>query len=253
MRYDYYSDFSPRYPTGALAGALGASYSLTEADALKLNLWRAYRVPSFNDLYWPAQGGAAGNASLRPETGYGIDLGFERKRGDFRYSATLYCRYSQDVILWQPGADGVWRPSNFGAALYPGLEQEIAARFAERYAISASYSYLNSFVVSGGLSLSDDKRLPMTSVHSLKGTLSFEGDRLSWSASARYASLRYLKTANVAYLPAYFTLDALVRWRVSKSASIYLAGDNLFDENYEIVDGYPMPGTKVRVGIEFTL
>jgi outer membrane cobalamin receptor len=250
IRYDFYSDFSPRYPYGGIGGALGTAYKLSDSDVLKLDLSRAFRVPTFNDLYWPAQGGAAGNPDLKPETAYEADVGFERRQGTLRYTATAYLRYSQDVILWQPGTDGVWRPSNFGTALYPGLEQEVAARFAERYTISANYSYLYSYVLSGGLSLSDDKRLPMTSVHHLKGSLSYEGERLSWSATGSYASLRYLKTANVAYLPAWFTLDAILRWKASKVVSAYVAGDNIFDEQYAIIDGYPMPGTKIRVGIE---
>ncbi len=250
IRYDYSSDFSPLRPLGGIAGSLGVSCRLSEADVLKLNLSRAYRVPTFNDLYWPSEGGAAGNPGLMPETAYEADFGFERRLGSLRYAATGYLRYSEDVILWQPGADQIWRPSNFGAALYPGIEQEIAARLSERYSISANYSYLYSCVLSGGFSLSDDKRLPMTPLHSLKASLSYEGERLSWSATGSYAGLRYLKTANVDYLPAYFTLDALARWRTTKSASTYVAVDNLFDEQYEIVDGYPMPGTKIRIGIE---
>jgi outer membrane cobalamin receptor len=251
IRYDYYSDFSARHPLGGLAGAAGASYRLSGEDSLKLNLSRSYRVPTFNDLYWPSSGGAEGDPSLEPETAYGIDAGLERRLGSLRYSASAYLRYSRDVILWQPGADGIWRPSNFGAALYPGLEQELEARLSERYAISINYSFLRSYVASGGLSPVDDKRLPMTPMHSLKGSLAYEGRGLSWSASARYASLRYLKPANVAYLPAYFTLDALLRWKASAVISAYIAGDNLFDERYEIIDGYPMPGTRIRLGIEF--
>ena len=105
-------------------------------------------------------------------------------------------------------------------------------------------------MLSGGLGLSDDKRLPMTPVHSLKGSLSYEGSRLSWSATGSYASLRYLKTANVAYLPAWFTLDAIIHWKASKLITAYFAADNIFDEQYAIIDGYPMPGTKIRAGIE---
>ena len=250
IRYDYYSDFSPRYPAGGIGGALGTAYKLSGSDVLKLNLSRAYRVPTFNDLYWPAQAGAAGNPDLKPETAYEADFGFERRRGTLRYTATAFLRYSQDVILWQPGTDGIWRPSNFGAALYPGLEQEVIARFAERYTVSTNYTYLYSYVLSSGFGLSDDKRLPMTPVHSLKGSLAYEGGRLSWSATGSYASLRYLKTANVAYLPAWFTLDAIIHWKVSKVITAYFAADNIFDEQYAIIDGYPMPGTKIRVGIE---
>jgi vitamin B12 transporter len=251
LRYDYYSDFSANDPLGPIGAALGATLRLSDSDSLKLNLARSYRVPTFNDLYWPAENGAEGNPALKPETGYEGDLGFERRRGAFLYSASAYLRYAEDVILWQPGADGIWRPSNYGAAFYPGIEQELRARLDGGYSVSANYSFLYSYVLSGALSLGDDLRPPMTPVHSLKGSLSHEGERLSWSMTASYSSLRYLTIANVAYLPSHFTLDVIAHWKLSDRTSAYIAGDNLLDEKYEIVDGYPMPGTRIRLGVEF--
>jgi outer membrane cobalamin receptor len=253
LRYDYYSDFFAEDPTGGIGAALGASYALSSLDTLKLNLSRAYRVPTFEDLYWPSLDGAEGNPDLKPETAYEANLGYERKGETFTSSTTAYIRYLRDAILWQPGDDGVWRPSNYGAALYPGIEEQIDVKLQGGYKASVNYSYLYSYVLSGDLALSDDKRLPMTPVHSLKGVLSYEGPRVTWSTTVQYASLRYLKTANVAYLSDYFTLDAIVRWKATETMSVYAAIDNLFDEQYEIVDGYPMPGTKIRLGIELKL
>jgi vitamin B12 transporter len=253
LRYDYYSDFSALSPLGGLGGALGAAYSLDRGSVLKLNLSRAYRVPTFSDLYWPAISGVEGNPGLAPETAYEANLGFEAGSSELRSETTAYLRYSEDVILWQPGDDGVWRPSNFGAALYPGIEEEIKARLGEGFEASLGYTFLHSYVLSGGLGLADDKRLPMTPEHSLKAVFSYTRERFSWSTTGQYAGIRYLKTANVAYLSAYFTLDLCLRWKTSKSLSFYAAGDNLFDEQYAIVDGHPMPGTKLRLGAEMKL
>jgi vitamin B12 transporter len=251
LRYDYYSDFSANSPLGGIGGSLGATYAMGKASSLKLALSRSYRVPTFSDLYWPKGSGVEGNANLLPETAYEANASFETTVGELRSETTAYLRYSEDVILWQPGVDGVWRPSNFGAALYPGIEEDLKARLGGGYEASVGYTFLPSYVLSGGLGLADEKRLPMTSEHSLKACLSYEDERLCWSTTANYAGIRYLKTANVAYLPAYFVLDALLRWKLSNVFSIYMAGDNLFDEQYAIVEGYPMPGTKLRLGAEF--
>jgi len=253
FRYDYYSDFSSRYPLGGLAAAAGLVYRASDSDILKFNASRAYRVPSFNDLYWPAIAGAEGNPELEPEEAFEANLGYEHRREGLSYNAVAYARYSRGVILWQPGEDGIWRPSNYGDALYPGIEQELKAQLSPKLALSASYAYLHSFVVSGALDLDDDKRIPMTPVHSLKAVVSGSKGKLSWSATATYASLRYLKMANVAYLPAYFTMDAMARVELPRGASIYMAADNLFDEQYRIVEGYPMPGTRIRLGFDYRL
>jgi vitamin B12 transporter len=253
LRYDWYSDFSPNAPLGGLAGQLGAAYRLSGEKTLKISLARAYRVPTFQDLYWPAATDVEGNPDLSPETSYEANIAYELREKSLSYTASAYFRYVRDVIIWQPGDDGIWRPSNYGEALYPGLEQELRAELGNGYTLAANYTYLHSIALSGGLTLADDKRLAMTPVHTINATLSRSEPRFSWSATARYVSLRYIKITNTSSLPAYFTLDCMAKWKASKRYAVYVAADNLLDEEYEVADGYPMPGTRIRIGLELTL
>jgi outer membrane cobalamin receptor len=250
LRYDYYSDFFAVSPLGGLGATLGAAYRLSDTDVLKLNLTRTYRVPTFEDLYWPAANGCAGNPELKPETAYAADLGFSRSDGSLMYNAIVHARYAKDVILWQAGSDGIWRPSNYGAALYPGLEQEFRASFSDHFWTSVNYSLLYTYLLDVGMTLASDLRVPMVPVHSLNAVLGYDRGKLSWSVTAKYASLRYLTMGNVAYLPSCLTLDAVIKWKFSARSVAYIAGDNLFDEQYESVKGYPMPGARLRLGIE---
>lgn len=245
LRYDFYSDYMP----GAFSESLGASYKLSDADSLKANLSGSYRVPSFEDLYWPSGSGAEGNPSLRPETGYSADMGYERSAQRLSYSVFVFARYAQDVILWQTGTDGIWRPSNFGAAFYPGVEQELKLEFLNRFTATLNYTFMYSYVLDVGMTLADDKRVPMTPVHKLNATLGYAGDGFSWSVTGRYQSLRYLMLANAAYLPDVLVVDAIVKKILSKGWVSYLAVDNLFGAQYQVVNGYPMPGTSIRVGL----
>ncbi|OHD70567.1 MAG: hypothetical protein A2177_05800 [Spirochaetes bacterium RBG_13_68_11] len=245
LRYDYSSDYSP----GALSGSLGASYKLSETDSLKANLSRSYRVPSFEDLYWPSGAGVEGNPDLNPETGYSADVGYERSAKGLSYSVFAFARYAQDVILWQPGTDGIWRPSNFGAAFYPGIEQELKLEFLDRFTAALNHTFLYSYVLDEGMTLADDKRLPMTPVHTLNATLAYAGDGLSGSMTARYMSLRFIKIANAAYLSDVLVLDAILKKDIAKGWVTYLAVDNLFGAQYQVVNGYPMPGTSIRMGL----
>lgn len=251
LRYDYYSDFSPASLLGGIGAGLGTSYALSDDENLKANLTRTYRVPCFDDLYWPASDGAQGNPSLKPETAYEIDLGYERSNDYWNVSGSLYARYAQDVILWEPGSDGIWRPSNYGMAFYPGVELALGAKLGNGLELIVNYTYLRSFTLDGGLTIADDKRLPFTPEHNLKAGISGSIGAATWSLSETYVSTRYLNTANVSADPPYFVLDAVVRTDIGPGISLYLAADNLFDEPYSVVDGYPMPGTKIRTGLEF--
>jgi len=253
LRFDYYSDFFSSDPAGGIGASVSAAYRLSDTGSLKLNLSRSYRVPTFEDLYWPASTYTAGNEDLKPESAYAADLGYEARFGSVFYKATAYTRYVEDVILWQAGSDSVWRPSNYGVGLYPGLEQELEMPLAEKCKLALNYNYLHSYVLYGDYGLADNKREPMTPTHSLNAVFSYQASRLSWSATAKYASLRYLSTANTGYLPSYFTLDGSVKWRFSERYAAYFAVDNLFDEQYQVVENYPMPGTRLRLGAEIKI
>lgn len=250
LRYDYYSDFFAASPLGGLGATLGAAYRLSDTDVLKLNLSRTYRVPTFEDLYWPATNGCAGNPGLKPETAYSADLGFSRSDGSLMYNTIVHARYAKDVILWQAGSDGIWRPSNCGAALYPGVEEEFRVSFSDHFWTSINYGFLYTYLLDAGMTIASNLRVPMVPVHSLNAVLGYDRGKLSWSVTARYASLRYLTTGNAAYLPSCLTLDAVIKWKFSTRSVAYIAGDNLFDEQHESVKGYPMPGARLRLGIE---
>jgi outer membrane cobalamin receptor len=244
IRYDFYSDYVP----GAFGGSLGATYKLSDADSLKTNISSSYRVPSFEDLYWPV----LGNPNLVPETGYSLDVGYERLTKGLSYNASVFARYVQNVIVWEEESGGIWTPSNFAAAFYPGLEQELKLQFLNRFTATISYTFLHSYDLDGGLTFADDQRLPYTPVHTLSATLGYAGDGLSWSVTGRYQSLRYLTEVNAQYLPDNFVVDAIVQRNLWKGWVAYLAVDNLFSEQYQIVLGYPMPNTSIRVGLKAT-
>ncbi len=249
LRYDYYSDFFDRYPFSALAYGIGLSLDMGGKDMLKANLGRSYRVPSLEDLYWPTSFGAQGNPALKPETAYQLDLGYERVDLHFDYGAFAYLRYVEDVILWQPFPDGLWRPSNYGRALYPGLEQEVKAEFRQDLRGSLSYAFQPSIILDDGFAFLDAKRVPMIPLHSLKASLYYEKKGSSAFFQARYESLRYLKTANVAYLPSSFVLDAYLKRRLASLLTAYLKADNLFSENRRSLPDYPLPGLKLSLGV----
>jgi vitamin B12 transporter len=244
-RIGWTSDF----PSG-LSFSLGAARDLGEGLSLSANLSTAYRAPSFDDLWWPAAAGVEGNPGLKPETSWGGDIGARWAKKGVSLQASAYARYVEDVILWQEGADAVWRPSNYGAALYPGLELEAGLEGEGPWSARLSWQYQHSYVLSGGLALGDDLRVPMVPEQSFRLGLGRELGGLRASVDLEYTGLRYYKMANIAYDPAHLVVNAHLRWALEKGGALSLDGLNLLDERYESVQGYPMPGFSLRLGWE---
>jgi outer membrane cobalamin receptor len=244
VRFDYFSDFG-----GALTYKLGAVFMLSSSLSLKANFSKSFRAPGFDDLYWPEDSWAEGNPGLEPETGYNFEIGISLYKNNLQFDSFLFMRFVKDVILWQPGDDDIWRPSNWGEGLYPGLENSLCINFLENFTINVNYSFLYSFALSGDYEFSDNKRLPMLPLHELDLGFNFKNEKNNISATAHYSSLKYLRVSNSAYMPAVFTLDLFYKRKLSKNFSIYFRVDNIFNAQYESVAGYPMPGILLTIGV----
>jgi vitamin B12 transporter len=78
--------------------------------------------------------------------------------------------------------------------------------------------------------------------HTAKGSLFFTLDRFESVLSAEYLG----KSSS---LDSAFLLNLSVTMQVSEKLRAYLAVDNLLNTSYELTfGGYPMPGTKIRLG-----
>jgi vitamin B12 transporter len=247
LRLDWTSDF----PSG-LSLSLGLARKLGEGLLFSANLSTAYRAPSFDDLYWPAQAGAEGNPNLVPESSLGGDLGLKLEREGYSLSLSGFTRYVGNVILWQPGADGVWRPSNWGRALYPGLEASLEAKLGG-LDLGLGASFIHSHALSGSLGLADDRRVPLLPGASFHLRLGRDTERLQASATLDYTGLRYTGIENRDYLPSHLVIDLHLGVKGGSGRSYVLDLANLLNERYETVQGYPMPGFSLKAKIVFRL
>jgi iron complex outermembrane receptor protein len=103
----------------SLAGAFWASSRLK----LRAGVSRAYRLPTFTDLYYrdPAN---QGNAALRPETAWSYEGGADyRPSANWRLQTTLFHRQDRDGIDYMSNSpQGPWRAENIVRLNFTGLE-----------------------------------------------------------------------------------------------------------------------------------
>lgn len=142
VRVDDYSDFgatvNPR-----LALVWQTSYALTT----KLLYGRAFRAPSFVELYAVNNPAAVGNASLDPETIDTLEFGLDWDAGrGLRAAVNVFYYKMDDIIRFapDPAPAASTTAQNTGQQTGYGLEAELAWQAARRLRLSGNYAYQKS-------------------------------------------------------------------------------------------------------------
>lgn len=218
---------------------------------------RAYRTPTFNELYYPG----FGNPALKAEDAWLTDIGIEYSRGTasgwrFQAKADGFYNFLKDKIISAPTEydPNVWLPYNIGVVRMSGTDVQANAGYDNgvlKTGISARYSYQNA-VDRTPDSYSFGQQIPFVSKHTL--CLGADASCKGWSTIINWCwhGGRY---DSVGELPGYNTLDMTVSkdfsLRNDMVLGLKLIGRNLTDCRYELAGGYPMPGRSLYCEIDF--
>jgi len=231
---------------------IGLLWYFDNGITFKTNIFRMYKLPDFEDLYWSSDATAKGNPDLVPEDGLGADfvLG-QTNEGLYSIEASLYSSWYEKAIVWQ-STNNVWMPDNIGKAFYAGADLSAKSDFSDKLILGLAYSFLETRVLTGDYAFADNKHIPYQPMHRVSGTASFSIANLSFELSPQYQGSRYTSIANVGELPAFFTLDASATLSAGHGMKLYVNGKNLTGSSYSLIDGYPMPEMTVTVGAKYS-
>lgn len=219
--------------------------------------WRkALRMPSFNDLYYYQ----IGNHSLRPEQSRQWNLGvtwnstgiITLQRFNLMLSADLYHYDVTDKIVAFP-TTFAWKMVNHGHETINGINASFSTSYkfnrALQLSVSGSYSY-------------QDADLPYTPQHTSAFGAIVQTPWFNLGYRVQVSSVRYSKLDhNWRY-----RLDAFADHSLTLSHTFGLGSNdahlihdikvnlsiiNLTNQQYEIIQYYPMPGRHCRIGVSF--
>lgn len=225
----YLSDLKTLSPNASL----GAIYTPMKDFDLKATISYAENVPSFSQLYWPFMG----NPNLKTEKGVNGEFGLSTTVRGLLYEGTMFGRNIFNDISY----DSSWIPQNIAHSVYLGTEQTLTMELSKLINFQVSYLYNKSYDLSGGKTFSDNVEVANIRKHTAKGSLFFKLDSFESVFSVEYLG----KTSS---LDSAFLLNVSMNMQVTETLSAYLALDNLLNTEYELSSGYPMPGTKIRIG-----
>lgn len=221
-----------------------------------------FRVPTFTDMYYLQ----IGNVGLKPEkaTEYNAGVTWAGKAfGKLGIQMTVdgYFNHVSDKIVAFP-TTYVWKMTNFGKVHIKGvdatlsLDMPIAKGFSTE--LTAAYTWQRAIDKTDAKRASYNLQLPYTPVHSGNGTLIFNTPWVNIGYSVNACGERYsmsMGTDEYRLEPYWEHSITASRKFNLKHCTILLSGSiyNLTDEQYEIIQYYPMQGRNWQLSATITL
>jgi iron complex outermembrane recepter protein len=229
---------------GQFSPSVSAGAWLTSRLKVRAGVSRAFRIPSYTDLYYhdPAN---LGSSSLRPESAWSYESGLDwNAGGHLRGEVTVFQRRDRngiDYVLLHPG--DLWRATNIQRLRFTGVEASAYAPIARVHRLQFSYTSLRGARDAlGGLVSRYAFNYPVHSaVAGWQGSLPF-----GLSGRTRIGAIQRLNRG------AYATWDAYLA-RLQGRVRPFVQASNLTNTHYEEISGIPMPGRSLLGGLEIVL
>ncbi|HKS29694.1 MAG TPA: TonB-dependent receptor, partial [Pyrinomonadaceae bacterium] len=125
---------------------------------------------------------------------------------------------------------------NLGRTRSRGLEVEADARLSGRWTLSGGYQFADASVLEFPASTAlEGKRVAQVARHQLTFQARYSNPSLLTAAfQGRASSAQFDDDQNLLPLDPYFTLDAYLSRRVTRSLEAFLAAENLFNQRYTV-------------------
>ncbi len=234
-------------------------------------VWRAfykqaYRMPTFNDLYYAD----AGNAVLKPEnaTQYNIGTTYSVAPQQGVLSGLhvgvdgYYNLVTDKIIAYPKGQQFRWTMLNLGKVDIRGIDVQATATLRLPYEISLTgklqYTYQEAIDITSPQDNYYRDQIPYIPWHSGSAivNVAYKGWALNYCFT--YVGERYNQQENIRYnyeQPWYTNDLSLVKAFHVKAVNMKVTAEvnNLLGQDYEVVLNYPMPKRSFRVGITIEL
>ena len=225
---------------------------------------RIFRMPTLNDLYYTF----IGNKYLNPEytTQYNLGVTYAKnfdgvlRRIDFQ--ADAYYNEVDDKIVAMPTSNQFqWTMINLGRVEIRGIETTVQTDWLfgpVTFNARLNYTYQKAQDVTDRTSEWYGGQIPYIPWHSGSAVLNLGYRGWDLNYSFLYTGERYESVANIPenYARPWYTHDmALSKYIPFKKTALRITAEvnNIFNQQYEVVQCYPMPGTNFKIKINFTL
>ena len=265
------ADTSGTVPTGRA----GVRKDLGDGLYLRSAAYEGFRAPTLNELYRAFRVGnnyTRANAALKPEKLYGVEVGAGDDQGAFTWDATAFWNKLQDGVtnvtiatgpltapdVTLPAGGLLIQRQNVGYIRALGAEGEAQYRFDNMLAVRGAFSVTDARVNGQSVTPQLTGKRPASTprITITAGLVANPIPELTLEGNVRWETARYSDDLNTLRLPPAAIVDMRATVHFNDRIDLYLAVDNLFNEQVATSEGadkiftYEAPRA-LRIGLAY--
>jgi len=216
----------------------GAAVRAGKTSHFKGSVSRGFRSPTVMELYLYAP-----NQALKPERMMNYEISWLQSFAGHRINTelTTFLVNGENMIQVVPVPGSAAKRQNVGTFKNRGIE------FAARYLIN------NALNLQGNYTYIDmEKVVVAVPKHQFNISLNYQYKMVNLNLGAQHINKLYasLSPENI---QSYTLLNARASAKLTRQLDVFISGHNLLNQQYQINNGYPMPGTNLHVGLNFNI
>lgn len=229
LRRDDHSRFG-----GFTSGRVAAVYRADGGLLFRAAIGNGFRAPSLYQLF-----SIYGDPTLEREESRTHEIGVEKQWGDSHLRATAFWLKAENLIGWDDRGTVDWMDDGYaqapGTARRRGVEIDGRYAFGAGHALTASYTFI-------------DNQVDVVWAQVPERVLNLGAETTFATGTTAAIDLQHV-AGRANDMDDFTTIDLLVSHPVRDNATAYLRLENVFDEDYQWVDGYGTSGRAVYAGL----
>lgn len=225
-------------------GNAALSWAITPVYTARVSYGNAFRLPTFNDLYYPGYG----NPSLSPERSTSVEAALDANTAYGMFTAAIYDTRVNNLIAYNPAT---FSPMNIGRSHIRGIDLSYKGTIGRSTPVSVAVGILNPQDETNQTWLSRRPRQTVSlNVDHTWDELKLHA--LSTGASLLYGGSTFDDPANRQYLASYLTVSLRASYRINSHLTVSASLSNLFDRQYMTAYGYNTLGRTAFGKVSYT-
>lgn len=215
---------------------VGAAARAGETTNFKASVSKGFRSPTVMELYLYAP-----NAALKPERMMNYELSWLQSYMANRLSTELTAFWVEGENMIQVVGGTPPKRQNTGTFSNRGIEFAANYRITNQFNVQANYTFLDM-----------EKKIVAAPKHQFNINLNYQYKMVNFNVAAQHVNTLYASLTPESIQQ--FTLfNTRISTKITKQLDVFLAGHNLLNQQYQINDGYPMPGINFHGGLNLKL